>query len=392
MRSKRKLFTGGLLAMLAVAAIVFFGVVPGVVERSMNRVLPHAPYEVSVEARALHDTLFVSDLHADSLLWNRDLLARGRSGHVDIPRLIEGGVGLQVFGIVTKTPRNQNYDRNTGDSDNITLLAVAERWPPSSWFSLKRRALYQAAKLHRIAARSEGRLVVVESATDLVAFEKTRAHNRHMVAGILGVEGGQCLEGEVANLDRLFAAGIRLVGITHFFDNELGASAHGVSKTGLTELGNQAVRRMESLRMVIDLAHASPAVVDDVLQLATRPVIVSHTGMQATCPGPRNLSDDHARAIARTGGVIGIGYWDGAVCEPEIDNVVAAIRYTADLVGVDHVALGSDYDGATEVAWDASELVVLTDALLDNGFGEDDVRKIMGENALRVLEEILPQT
>ena len=176
--------------------------------------------------------------------------------------------------------------------------------------------------------------------------------------GILATEGLHPLEGRLENVDRLYDAGFRIAGLTHFFDNELGGSAHGIHKGGLTPFGKEVVRRLEQKRILVDLAHASPRVIDDVLAQATRPVLVSHTGVQGTCPGPRNLSADHVRRIAATGGVIGIGYFRGAVCGSDAGAIVRAIRYTVNLVGVQHVALGSDFDGATGVPFDTTGLPV----------------------------------
>jgi microsomal dipeptidase-like Zn-dependent dipeptidase len=119
--------------------------------------------------------------------------------------------------------------------------------------------------------------------------------------------------------------------------------------------------------------------------------VVSHGGVQATCPGPRNLSDDQIRRIAEGGGVIGVGYFELAVCGKDLSHVVAAMQHIAGLVGTDHVGLGSDYDGAVDVGFDTSQLPALTQALLDAGFGEADVRRILGENVLRVLRAVLPE-
>ena len=124
-----------ILCGLAVVAFLLFA--PAYVEKSRNRVVEHAPYEVSATAQALHDSLVIGDLHADPLLWKRDLTERGTRGHVDIPRLIEGNVALQVFTAVTKSPAGQNYDHNETDAmDNITLLAVGQLWPLPTWSSL----------------------------------------------------------------------------------------------------------------------------------------------------------------------------------------------------------------------------------------------------------------
>jgi microsomal dipeptidase-like Zn-dependent dipeptidase len=380
-----------ILALLAAGALTFFFVVPGVAERFINRVRQRPPYRASERARELHRTLLVADMHADSLLWDRDLLERAGRGHVDIPRLAEGGVALQVFTAVTKVPYGSNYRSNSGASDEVTPLAVAERWPVAAWRSLKERALYQARKLNDAAARSGGRFVVVRTQGDLARFLERRRGDPQLVAGLLGVEGAHALEGDAGNLDAFFDAGFRLVGLAHFFDNEWGGSAHGVNKTGLTEKGRELVRRMEARGMLVDLAHASPRTVDDVLSLATRPVVDSHTGLRGVCDNTRNLSDAQVRAIAATGGLIGIGYWDAATCGTDARAVARSIRYAASVAGVEHVALGSDFDGAVTEPFDTTGLVQITDALLAEGFSDDEIRMIMGGNLFRLLSETLPQ-
>jgi microsomal dipeptidase-like Zn-dependent dipeptidase len=181
-----------------------------------------------------------------------------------------------------------------------------------------------------------------------------------------------------------------MIGLAHFFDNEMAGSAHGVDKYGLTDKGRELVWRMEEKRVFIDLAHASPKTIEDVLRIAAQPVIVSHTGVKATCDNNRNLSDDQLRAIANNGGIVGIGFWDTAVCGNDAAAIARAIRHAADIMGVDHVALGSDYDGAIEAPFDAAGVVQITDALLREGFDEDEIRKIMGENVIRTLQLYLP--
>jgi membrane dipeptidase len=299
--------------LLLLGAGIFFFVVPARVEKGMNTVLAPPPYAVSEKAQELHKRLLIADLHADSLLWNRDLLGRATYGHVDVPRLIEGNVAVQAFTIVTKTPRNMNIENNDASTDNITLLAIAQRWPFAAWSSLKERALYQAKRLREFAARSEGKLTVIKSAEDLNGYLERRKSEPMITAGFLGIEGAHALDGDVNNVDVLFDAGIRMMAPTHFFDNDIAGSAHGVAKGGLTEKGKDLIRRMEAKHMIVDIAHASPATIDEVLAMAKRPVVVSHTGVKGTCDNTRNLSDDHLRAIAKTGGVIGIGFWDTAV-------------------------------------------------------------------------------
>ncbi len=142
--------------------------------------------------------------------------------------------------------------------------------------------------------------------------------------------------------------------------------------------------------MVVDIAHCSHRCVAEVLAMATRPVVSSHGGVQATCKVNRNLTDDEIRGVARTGGVVGIGYWDGAVCDISPASIARAIRHVRDLVGIDHVGLGSDYDGSTTVAFDTADLALVTQALLDAGFTDGEIAKVMGGNVLRVLAQTLP--
>ncbi|APW44985.1 peptidase M19 [Rhodoferax saidenbachensis] len=377
-------------AVLVVVGLAVFFNVPAYVDGQMNRVLQPGPYTAGERGDVLHKTLFVADLHDDALLWNRDLLQRYTRGHSDLPRQLEGHMGLQVFATVTKTPKGMNYDSNSGDTDSITMLVMAQRWPVATWNSLLERALYQAQKLQRTAADSQGRMVFVQSRQDMEAFVQAWTQDPTRMAAVLATEGLHPLEGKLENVDRLYDAGFRITGLTHFFDNEVGGSAHGVKKGGLTPFGREVVTRLESKGMLIDLAHASKPVIEDVLAMATRPVLVSHTGVAGTCPGPRNLTDDHLRRIAATGGVVGIGYWDGAVCTPDMPSIVKAIRYAVDKVGVAHVALGSDFNGATQTPFDVTGLPQLTNALLQAGFSEADVRAIMGGNVQRLLLQNLP--
>ncbi len=143
--------------------------------------------------------------------------------------------------------------------------------------------------------------------------------------------------------------------------------------------------------MLVDLAHASKPLIDDVLAMAKRPVLVSHTGVAGTCPGPRNLTDDHLKRIAATGGVIGIGYWDAAVCETSVGAIVRAIRYAVNKVGVEHVALGSDFDGTVHTPFDTSGLAQLTEGLQRAGFKPEEIAAIMGGNVRRLLLASLPE-
>lgn len=373
----------GLLAVLLVGGFGFFGFLPGYVEGSMNQIDGKPLPKVSAEAEALHKTLTIVDLHSDTLMWKRSLLDRADRGHMDLPRLQAGNVALQVFSSVSKTPKDQNYDANGADSDNITLLAFAQLQPVRTWGSLLERSLWHATKLDR-AVKADRNLSKIVSSGDLDALVAERERNKQLGA-MLSIEGLQNLEGKAANLDKLYNAGFRMAGLTHFFDNELAGSMHGIKKGGLTPLGREVIGKMEAKGMIVDIAHCSHICVAEILKSARRPVVSSHGGVQATCKVNRNLTDEEIKGVAATGGVIGIGYWDAAVCDTSPRAVARAMKHVRDLVGIQYVALGSDYDGATTVRFDTSQLVQVTQALMDEGFTPDEIRAVMGGNALRVL-------
>ena len=376
----------GILLVVAVAALAFFALAPGIVERGMNQIDGKPLPQVSARAKALHATLTIVDLHSDTLMWKRDILDRAGRGHMDLPRLEDGHVALQVLASTTKSPKGQNYDSNGADTDNITTLVIAQLQPVRTWNSLLERSLWHATKLHRAAAASDGKLRGVETAEDLTALLAARRGKVPPVGAMLSVEGLHGLDGQIADLDKLYAAGFRMAGLTHFFDNDLAGSMHGRKKGGLTPFGRQVVERMEAKGMIVDVAHCSKACVADILKMARRPVVSSHGGVQATCQVNRNLSDEQIRGVAATGGLVGIGYWDAAVCDTAPASIAKAMRHVRDLVGIQHVALGSDYDGATTVRFDTSQLVQITQALIDAGFSDDDIRAAMGGNAIRVLK------
>lgn len=387
---KRKL-PAVLILLAVVGVLAFFTVAPVVAEWLFNGTRLRGPYRASERGRALHARLLVADMHADTLLWNRDVLVRSERGHVDVPRLAEGGVALQFFTVVSHTPYSPKYDTNPEGLDGVTAIAVAGRWPLRSVRSMRERALHQARKLHEAAGRSGGRLVIIRTADDLARFVERRRGDAQLVAALLGLEGAYPLEGDVNNVDVLFDAGFRMLAPTHFYDNEWGGSAHGVGKGGLTEKGREMVRRAEARGMLVDLAHASEQTFDDVCAVSTRPLVVSHTGVRGTCDNNRNLSDEQLRKIASKGGVVGIGYWETATCGGDARAVARAIRHAANVVGVEHVALGSDFDGAVTEPFDTTGVVLITDALLEEGFNEEEIGAIMGGNVFRLLAETLPR-
>jgi microsomal dipeptidase-like Zn-dependent dipeptidase len=374
------------LSLIASAAIyVFVILVPGV-DKDLNRVLSHGDYPVSERAKAIHKDLLIADLHADNLLWRRNPERRNDYGQVDFPRLREGGVNIQVFSAVTKSPRGLNFDGNDADApDDITLLAKAQLWPPRTWNSIYERAAFQAQRLHKLAAREQNNLIIAKSKSDLEQPDGT-------LIGLLLTEGSHPLEGDIKNVQRLYDEGYRAMGLQHFFDNELGGSMHGRSQAGLTEFGKGAVREMERIGILIDVAHSSVATVKDTLAITQRPIFISHGGTISHCPRTtnRNLPDDILIEIANRGGIIGIGYFQGVICDITPKGVAAAIIHAVNLLGPDAVALGSDFDGSVTTAFDTSELAALTHELLAQGMNETTLRKVMGENAKRYFATYLP--
>lgn len=374
----------GLALFVAVAGFLIF--VPGIVEDNRNAVTPHVPFPVSAQAQALHDELIIGDWHADTLMWRRSLLDHADRGHVDLPRLIAGNVALQMFTAVTKSPAGQNYDGNSADAtDSITSLVVAQLWPPRTWNSLLERAIHQAKRLHDYADASDGQLRVIKTRGDLETLLSDRASGQIVVGGLLGIEGAHALEGDIANLDKLMAAGHRMIALQHFFDNALGGSLHGEGDHGLTDFGRQVVAEVEARGLILDLAHSSQQVALDVLEITDMPIVVSHTGIFSVCPVKRNFPDDLMQAIAAKGGVIAIGYWADVTCDDSPSGVAATIKAAVDLLGEDHVSLGSDFDGAVTTGFDVSQLSSLTHALLETGLTEAQITKIMGGNMIRVL-------
>jgi membrane dipeptidase len=359
-------------------------------EARLNALPPPASHAPSERALELHRSLRCADLHADSLLFGRDLLVRADRGHVDVPRLIEGRVAVQAFAACVRVPRHLADDGNADTSDDVVLLAVGSGWPPRTWRSPLQRALYLAGRARRMAEASHGRLTFIDSSAGLAAYLERRGTDPAITAGLLTIEGAAPLEGEPANLAPLQAAGYRMLGLAHFVDNAFAGSAHGIAKGGLSALGRELVTEAEARSILVDLAHASPLAVDDVLSVAARPVVVSHGGLQSAYDTVRNLPDDQVRGIAATGGLVGVGFWPETTGGESVASIARAVVRAIAVAGIDHVGLGSDFDGAVRVPFDASGLVQLTDALLAEGLGEAEIGAVMGENVLRLLAATLP--
>lgn len=377
-----------LLIGFLVLAAMFFAFVPQYLDRSKNKSTVKGPF-----ARiGWYDSIpFIADLHCDALLWNRNFLKQHAYGHIDLPRMQQANMAFQVFTIVSKVPAGINIEKNPGNSDQIGFLSFAQLQPPGTWFSIKKRTLHQCGALHAFAEKSNGQFRVITDKKGLYQFIADRGKNHRLASGMLGLEGAQPLENDLANLDEIYAAGVRYIGLAHFFDNEWAGSAHGMQKGGLTEKGIQLIKKMDSLHITIDLAHASQNTINDVFKYHDGPVLVSHTGVKGVCDNQRNLSDEHLLEIGKRNGLVGVGLWETAVCGKDAAATAGTIKYVADKIGIDKVALGSDWDGAFEMHFDVTGTPLIVTELLKLGFTRTNIEKIIGGNIRDFFLRNLPE-
>ncbi len=404
--SKGRRFFGLVLGVFFLGIFVglnaFFFVVPKWVDQNANAVYDltgvqslASEYKNSLpppsdQAELMHSSMVFADMHADTLLWDRDLTVRSSWGHLDFERMREGRLSLATMGIVTKSPRGLNLNSNKGDTDNITLLAIAERWDPATFTSLKSRVYYQSEKLKQYI-QADGKSLLITSSEQLGDFFSETQRDSEFLGFLLAIEGAHALEGDLGQIVKMKEAGVRIISPSHLFDSEIAGSSTGEFKEGLTELGKKWVKNMNDERMIIDLSHASEKTIEDVINLSQRPVMVSHTGFKSVCNHNRNLSDNQAKAIAKAGGLIGVGIWNEVLCGKTLAHVGKAFRYAANLVGVEHIALGSDFDGFVGIPLDASGMVYLVDELLRQNFTGDEIEKILFQNYFEFLKVNLPQ-
>jgi microsomal dipeptidase-like Zn-dependent dipeptidase len=412
-----------------------FDILPALVDRSMNKVLKLNPADKpSAASLAFHNSLdFIGDLHADSLMWtHRGTFldpALPSFSQVSLPLLEKGNVALQVLSSVTRTPAGQNMHSNSNTTrDNIDLLTFIQRWNRETYSGddskyIERTEVY--SKLMGLASKySRGKLIWVKSKSDLDKLVEQRATNKSVTGALLSIEGSALcipeLIGPQECAGKLYHLGVRMVGLTHFIDLAVGASATGTTPTGLSDYGRDFVRRLFELNIIVDFAHVHSTTVMDVLRLHDSlekepkpPMVVSHTGFRAICNHSRNLGDDLAGEMVKRGTLLGVAFFPQAICGDTVEDVVDGFRYAADKWGIDSVGLGSDYDGgfilarlstrvnltlrlsllgAVAVPFDIGDLSVLTHSLLNYGrFTQEEVAKILGTNLLRVLRAGLPE-
>jgi membrane dipeptidase len=363
-------------------------VVRSTVERTLGTTSRAPVPPVRPEVLAFHRNETVVDLLVGSVLFRRGFVGRQRGGHADVPRLLAGGVDLVGLSIATRHPDL----RGTLSTPQFRALGL----PVSRLRTDMALVEAFAGRIRRWAAASGGRLQLVDSAGAL--DERATRSASGVVRAFIGVQGGHALDGDAANVARLLAMGVRMLSPAHVMDNALVGSNTGARRGGLTAHGRDVIAECQRLGVVVDLAHMSPAGIGDALPLLTRPFLVSHTGFTAMSgggsrwrrfsPANRNLSPRDARAVADAGGVIGVV---GSTLLLGGDDVAAwarSIRWAADTVGVDHVAIGSDFDGALRMVCDARGMPALTQALVDGGMTPEAVRGVIGGNALRVLRAV----
>jgi microsomal dipeptidase-like Zn-dependent dipeptidase len=330
---------------------------------------PPPAVEPGPEALRIHREAIVIDLHADSLLWPRDLNRPRSGGHLDFPRMQEGGLDAAAF---------TNATRFFGAAG---LKAFHDFWPPPTWLSPWARLQHQLRRMQDFIAASDGGVRLVETA------EAIRENHRQGILSVLhGIEGAHALGTDLSRVEEVAEAGVLFIGPVHLADNEYGGSSRG-SNRGLTDLGRALIREMNRHALMIDLSHASPESFVNALALTSFPPLVSHIGARAIHDTPRNLNDDQIRAVAAKGGVIGVMLAPPATSRSDLREAMAHLRHLVAVGGEDVAALGSDFDGYVQTPIDVTGLAQLTQLMLDEGWREVRIRKILGENVLCVLRE-----
>lgn len=301
------------------------------------------------------------DFHCDTLakaLLKGELSANEPSWQLDINRLMHAGIRIQVFAICTGSLH-----------EALAMISL----------------FHDAAKANHVRP-----IYFREDVTKVIQNED------NLPGGLLSLEGGQPLAGDVRILDALFLLGVRALGLTWNNRNQLADGiAESSSKGGLTQKGRLVVQRMNQLGMVVDVSHLSPAGFWDVAQICTAPFIASHSNAYTVCQHPRNLEDDQLRAIAAAGGVVGLNFYPPFLVEEgaaSIENILRHADHMLELIGPNHIGLGSDFDGINQTPTDLSDVSALPRlyTALEQRYGRQVAQAIMGGNFTRLLQSILP--
>jgi len=332
-----------------------------------------------IDLDELHRRVPVADGHADSLMWNRDLNVASEKGHVDFPRLREAGVKIQAFTVVT---------RGLPVIDGFPLLMLKEGWPAEARASEWRRCVFQLDRLESFCAASNDLAAITATSAGLTSnLEQGR------LSAVLGIEGAHAIEGQVDRVAELARRGVRFMSLTHLSNNELGGTSTPLmGNRPLTPLGREVLDAMAASRMVIDVAHASPSMLPELLEHRALRPFCSHAGVQGATKLWRNLDDPTLKAIADRGGVVGVIFAPQYVGGRAFADVARHIEHSLSVMGEDGVALGSDFDGMVPLPQgmrDVRDLKKLTQTLLDRGMPVRVVEKVLGHNFRRFWSEVL---
>jgi len=323
-----------------------------------------------IKAKQIHQKVIVFDGHCDTILevvnHKRTLEKKSTTGHLDIPRMKEGGVDVQFFAVF-----------------------IEEIYKPDR--SLK-RTLQLIDCLYREIEKNQDDISLVTNYNQIKEANRTGK-----IAAVLSIEGGEALEGDLAVLRVLYKLGVRLLTLTWNQRNQI-ADGIGESQTGsgLTEFGLKVIDEMNDLRMLIDVSHLSEAGFWDVIKRSKAAIVASHSNCYALCPHLRNLKDEQIKALADKDGVIGITFVPNFLTQEKrkttVKDVVKHIDYLVEKVGVDYVGLGSDFDGTDGLPLGlegVDKIPNITEGLLDRGYKEREIEKILGGNFLRVFKEVV---
>ncbi len=292
----------------------------------------------------------------------RRLGDRSSTGQLDIPRMIEGGVDCEVF-VIWSDPKRQ-YDRT-------------------------RRGLELADCLLNEISANNATIGLATSYGDIVNFNQ-----KGKIAALLSLEGGEPLAGQISMLRNFYRFGVRLIGLTWSFQNELGFGIREKPDLGLTEFGFKVIEEANSLGMLVDVSHLNNAGFYDVIETSRKPIIASHSNSKSVCPHRRNLDDKQIKLIAEHGGAIGINFTPQFLAEKDagIDDVIKHVKHISSIAGFERIGLGSDFDGMENVPRgmeDVTKLPALTKRMVEEGFKEKDIQNVLGESMLSVFREVL---
>jgi membrane dipeptidase len=332
-----------------------------------------------IDLDELHRRVPIADGHADSLMWNRDLNVASEKGHVDFPRLREAGVKIQAFTIVT---------RGLPVIDGFSLFMRKEGWPKEARASEWARCVWQLDNLEKYCAASNGLAAVTGQRAGL---SENLAAGR--LSAILGIEGAHAIEGQVDRVAELARRGVRFMSLTHLANNELGGTSTPLmGNRPLTPLGREVLDAMGHHGMAIDVAHASPSMMAELLAHPSARPFCSHAGVQGATRIWRNLDDPTLTAIANKGGVVGVIFAPQFIGGRQLSDVARHIEHAVNVMGEDGVALGSDYDGMIPLPQgmrDVRDLKRLTEVLVSRQLPVRVVEKVLGHNFRRFWGEVL---